>query len=134
MRTFFGYDDIINGEILAAGPPHANDRPRVLDGRRRDRNPHHPNPRGARYRDFWFVAIHDHAGAMEPVGIANAAREVPLTFDTIAAVNRPGTPLRSQRSRHSEVRWVTAHLARDTRREPAHEKGQNGRNHRAPTD
>src|SRR6478752_6564056 len=111
MRMIFGHDEIINREILATGSSHSNDRPGILDGRRRGRDPHHPNPRSARHRDFWLVAIHDHAGAMEPVSIANAAREIPLPFDTVATVNRPCTSLRSQRSRHSEIRWLAAHAA-----------------------
>ena len=89
------HEDIIHDKVLAAGAAHADGGPGVHDGRLFYRKPHGANFRSPLRGQLRLLAIHDEACAIEPLGVIYATREVPLSLDTIAIIDRIGVTQRT---------------------------------------
>ena len=88
-------EDIVQVKIMAPGAAHADHRPRVFNSGRIGWDPHVAGLRRPDGGHPWTLAVHDDTGTVEPGGMVDPTGEVPVSPDTVAAVDRIRLPLRS---------------------------------------
>jgi len=101
------HPNVIEYEILTAGATHPNNGPCILNRRLIRWNQHGPDFRRPGFGQLRLVAIHNYTRAIKPVGMIDAARKIPVSSDTIAAISGIGVPEWSQRASATKIGRVT---------------------------